>query len=269
MKLLIKSVVLLLAFSPALSQAGLADKFKEVVNTNYENKSIDIDYGDFQINYSCFHAGYNYAKYNTVPDRGSESRYSPFHLDKSTLKSWCPSQISTKSYYRKKGETQYDRGHGVHQNIWDHSRETMKKTNMMTNIVPQNRKQNRYGLWRKLETRVECARDLKDSAGMSTSTSVFLGNIWGDDKSNDHFRRSHLVTTPDFLWRVHVYPTDPNKAYAWIIPNDANAKLSNEHQYRATMHEIAERAEYPIQFPKGWSDATDTDPHVEIKCSWK
>lgn len=100
MKLLIKSIVLTLALAPAISQAGLGDLLKKIPGD--ESKSIDIDYGEFQINYSCFHAGYNYAKYNTVPDGGNESRYSPFHIDKTTLKNWCPSQISTKSYYRKK-----------------------------------------------------------------------------------------------------------------------------------------------------------------------
>lgn len=269
MKTWIKNFALVLAIMPLASQAGFGDKLKELADIDYESRSIDIDYGAFQINYSCFHAGYNYAKYATVPDQGDEDRYAPFHLDKSVLKVWCPSQRSTKAYSRPKGETQYDRGHGVHQNIWDHSRDIMKKTNMMTNIVPQNKTQNRTGLWRKLETRIECARDLTDDNGNSTVTQVYLGNIWGDDKSNDHFRISHLVTTPDYLWRVHVYPTEPNKAYAWIIPNDANAKLSTESQYRVKMSEIVERAEYPLSFPESWVDASGDDPHIDINCSWQ
>lgn len=269
MKKWIKSFALVLAVLPAISHAGFGDKLKALADIDYESRSIDIDYGAFQVNYSCFHAGYNYAKYATVPDQGNEERYSPFHLDKSVLKSWCPSQLTTKAYSRPKGETQYDRGHGVHQNIWDHSPEIMKKTNMMTNIVPQNRTQNRFGLWRKLETRVECARDLKDDSGHATVTEVYLGNIWGDDKSNDHFRKSHLVTTPDYLWRVHVYPTEPNKAYAWVIPNTDEAKLSNETKFRVTMSEIIERAEYPLSFPNEWIDAVGSDPHIDLSCSWK
>lgn len=234
-------------------------------------KDITLAYKNFTINYSCTRAGYNYVVYDTVPDSGNLPRYQPFHLEPRILTEgkMCLPQRSTKTYKRPKSDTQYDRGHGVHQNIWDHDKDTMKDTNYMSNIVPQERTQNRSGLWRTLEKRIECARDLKSSSGQATSTSVFLGNVWGTDSSNDHFRLSHGVITPDFLWRVHVYPDRPGQAYAWLFPNNKEAKSSNESQFRVRLSDIVKRAEYDLHFPESWVDATDQDPHVKTYCSWK
>lgn len=245
--------------------------FTMFASMHSEAKDITLEYKNFSINYSCSRAGYNYVVYNTVPDSGNLPRYQPFHLESRVITEGgaCLPQRSSKTYKTKPGQPSYDRGHGVHQNIWDHDKTTMEETNSMANIVPQERTQNRSGLWRVLEKRIECSRDLKDRNGYATSTSVMLGNIWGTDSSNDYFRLSHGVITPDFLWRVHVYPDRPNQAYAWIIPNTSAAKLSNEENYRVPMSDILNNAEYNLHFPDAWVDAIGQDPHVKTYCSWK
>ena len=225
-----------------------------------------IDYGFFTVNYSCLNRGFNYINYTTVKDQGDISRYEPFHKE-SALNSVdnCDNQITTSSYKKKYGQPQYHRGHGVHQNIWDHDEKMMFMTNAMTNIVPHNGIQNVSGLWRRLEERIECARD-------KTEVEVYLGNNWGNDASNDHFVRSHGVKTPDRLWRVHVYKSHPNTAFAWLIPNDEVAKRETEENYRVSLSELKKQLsdEYSWPIPSKWVSAgKKLNPYKNIRCSFK
>jgi endonuclease G len=223
--------------------------------------SIDLDYGAFKVNYSCVHRGYNFVSYTSVPDGGSLDRYQPFHIDAS-LPSGCPSKNATRSYKTPKGAEKYDRGHGVHQNIFDHDAGIMRKTNFMTNIVPQQATLNRRGLSRELEKRIECARD-------NVEVKVWLGNVWGNDVSNDKFVDTHGVTTPDYLWRIHVYADEPNRAYAWLMPNDSSPTKDMESKFRSTASAIKAKAEFEISGLPIFQETMTPDPHRFDKCSYK
>lgn len=219
---------------------------------------VVLDYGKFVVNYSCEHRGYNFAYFDTEPDGGNNPRYKPFHKEK-RLPASCPSQSSTRSYKKQPGHPQYHRGHGVNQNPWDHRPDVQMSTNYMVNIVPQNGRQNASGLWRKLEQRVECARD-------KTTVTVVVGNVWGNDVSNDLYKRSHGVTTPDFLYRIHYYH-DWDQAFAWMFPNDDKATLRNEAKYRVTLSEIRQAIkDYQLTLPGPWQDGQSNDPYTGIRC---
>tara|TARA_Y100000310_G_C20677023_1_gene813688 strand:+ start:2224 stop:3120 length:897 start_codon:yes stop_codon:yes gene_type:complete len=226
--------------------------------------TVSLDYGFYNVNYSCSHRGFNYLSYTTVPDQGKIKRYKPFHKEDALSKfPNCPSQKKTSSYRKGKNQPQYHRGHGNHQNIWDHDINMMMATNMMTNVVPHNGVQNTAGLWRELEERVECARD-------RTDVTVYLGNDWGNDGSNDYFKASHGVTTPDRIWRVHVYKSHPNKAFAWLIPNDEVAKRNDDFAYRVSLKELknALSDDYAWPIPLTWKDASsEKDPYYKKTCS--
>jgi DNA/RNA endonuclease G (NUC1) len=266
-------LVLLLFTSASASALDWRDKLKDKASDALsaakgfvsQDKQIELDYGGFTVFYGCERRGYNYVSYVTVPDSGEHSRYEPFHHEPRLAMHGCLPQKSTKSYRKAAGQEQYHRGHGIHQNILDHDLGLMKKSNAMTNIVPHHGVQNVDGLWRKLEMRIECARD-------ATTTRVMLGNIWGTDTSNDHFVDSHGVATPDELWRVHVYDDHPNQAFAWIIPNAGSPlKTDPEQPYRVTLNELKKRIgdEYELTFPPQWRDGQGHDPHTHTRCSLK
>lgn len=263
-------LLILAVVSQSAQSQSVFDKIKERATSlkgmveSTQDKSVNLDYGEFMINYSCKHRGFNYSTYTTVPDKGSLPRYKPFHQEKRLLSKGCSPQYKTSSYKKVGNAPQYHRGHGVHSNIWDHDKAIMKKTNMFTNIVPHHGVQNASGLWRHLEKRVECARDVTD-------VTVYLGNDWGNDASNDHFKRTHGVTTPDYLWRVHMYADRPNQAYAWLIRNNGDAKPKHEGSHRVSLKELKRvlRDDYEFPIPKGWVDARGKDHHSRTTCSLK
>lgn len=227
--------------------------------------SVDLDYGFHQVNYSCTHRGYNYLHYVTVPDTGYFVREEKFELEPALNGTNCPNQKTADTYRQRPGQPLYHRGHGNHQNIWDHDRVMMRLTNRMTNVVPQNGVQNTDGLWRELEKRVECARDL-------TTVEVYLGNEWGNNTSNDYFVKSHGVTTPDYLWRVHTYKSHPGLAFAWLIPNDPQAGPRDDLAYRISLNELRRITadDYPWPIPPQWQDAGNmVDPYTKRHCSLK
>jgi endonuclease G len=194
--------------------------------------SLSFD-GKFDVRYNCEKRGYETFSYNAVEDGGSLSRYQPFSQDK-RLPEHCQ-QFKTGTY-KTSSEDQYDRGHGVHQNIWDHDIKLMKLTNLMSNIIPQERRQNRYGLWRYTEKLTECHREVSD-------VYVLGGNIWGDDTSNDHFLASHGVVTPDHLFKIIIINED---VYAWIIKNDNYATTKNANEHLVSILEIESRLGYSL-----------------------
>jgi len=189
--------------------------------SNAETESlIHLNYGNWDIWYNCEKRGYEYFHYTTVKDSGNLSRYSPFHQE-DALPDSCR-QFSTSTYRTDAESPNYDRGHGVHQNIWDYSKELMEQSNSMANIVPQARYLNRYGVWRKTEELTECYRDKGE-------VQVWGGVIWGDDSKNDYFLKSHGVVTPDYLWKIVILPD--SEAYAWLMPNDDTPKAKNMNDF--------------------------------------
>jgi len=204
---------------------------------------VDIDYGFFNLSYNCTKGGFNYFAYNTVKDPHIDiGRVSPFQYDEQVgeLCHYDNNRIklasNTDTYKSPKGAPYtYDRGHGNHQNIWDHDENLMKITNNMSNIVPQESTQNRRGLWRHSEVITQCYRQ-------NNSLYVIGGNIWGNDESNDYFTKLHGVVTPDYLFKIIIMNNET--VYAFVIPNDPTATPTNSSQYMTSIHEIEKLVNY-------------------------
>lgn len=231
-----------------------------LLSCNVYARTIKLDYGSWEIHYNCEKRGYEYFHYTTVPDTGNLDRYKPFHQEKRLPKK-CR-QYSKKSYKRpKNAPIKYDRGHGVHSNLFDHSKKLMKQTNSFANIVPQAKKLNRRGVWRKTEILTECYRDIG-------TVEVWGGVIFGNDKSNDHFIRSHGVVTPDYLWKVIKFPD--GEVNAWLMPNDDTPTGLKMDTYLKAPATISKYTGIKFEIPR--SELTERDNHSKSKprgCSIK
>ncbi|MDB2343149.1 DNA/RNA non-specific endonuclease [Porticoccaceae bacterium] len=210
-----------------LALATSLNGYATVKNSGEIHKLV---FDNWVIHYNCDHRGYEFFYYTAGTDTGNLERYKPFHQE-NQLPKYCR-QKSTSTYKLPKNfPLSYDRGHGVHQNIWDHSRELMKQSNSMANIVPQASKLNRRGAWRQTEKLTECWRDKGDVA-------VHGGVIWGSDKSNDHFKSSHGVTTPDYLYKIIQF--HDGGVNAWIFPNNNEPTVENIDNYLVSPADITE-----------------------------
>ena len=233
---------------------------------NNEEKYVTINFEHYELEFNCERGGYNHFSYNTVEDGGQHKRYPTFlgYKEIGNLCNYSEERYKlsqkTSTYKSPKGALTYDRGHGVHQNIWDHNKEFMKQTNYMINIVPHESKQNRQGLWRYAEKLTECLRDNYD-------LYVIGGNIWGNDTTNDYFFDTHNVQTPDKLFKIIVNDKD---VHAWIIPNDRSANSRNAKKYAVSIDDIEKSIGYTfssiddnIRYKKG------TTPSLPRNCSLK
>jgi hypothetical protein len=77
------------------------------------------------------------------------------------------------------------------------------------------------------------------------------------------------VTTPDYLWRVHVYADKPGIAYAWYIKNNGDAKPKDESAHRISLRELEEvlADDYTFPIPRNIRDARSQDHHRNTTCS--
>jgi endonuclease G len=221
---------------------------------------IELDFGSWEIMYSCEHRGVESFHYKTVEDTGELKRYKPFHQEMRIPKR-CR-QFKTSSYrLPKNAKISYDRGHNVHQNVWDHSSKLMKQSNSMANIVPQASKLNRRGVWRYTEEVTECFRDFG-------TVEVWGGSIWGNDSTNDHFIKSHGVTTPDHLWKIIRLPN--GKVNAWLMPNDNSPTRSRMDNYLVAPATIAKLTGIQFDIPSSEMSQMDTHSFQKPKyCSLK
>lgn len=207
---------------------------------------IKLQYSQWTIYYNCEKRGFEYFYYKTVPDNGDKKRYKTFGQEK-RLPEKCR-QFSTKPYKSPGKTMRYDRGHGVHQNLWDHSEDLMAQSNSMANIVPQEANLNRRGVWRYTEELTECWRDYG-------TVEVWGGVLWGNDVSNDYFIKSHGVVTPDFLWKIIKFPD--GEINAWIMPNDNTPQKMKVDSYLVAPATIAKYTD--IKFHIERSQATEKD----------
>ena len=174
---------------------------------------VQVTYPDFTIWLDCAKRGAVVAYYEVGRDSGNIDTDLNFIIDENHKD--CQ-QTSTETYKRPKhAQDQYDRGHLVPANHLDGNEDAYRASYFLTNAVPQERKLNRYGTWRKTEDFIECWRD-KDSL------EVWIGVIWGDESVNDHFVQSRGIATPDafvkMVYRPGKAPED-GKAIAWLLPN--------------------------------------------------
>ncbi len=224
-------------------------------------ETLVLNYKDFTVHYNCENRGYDMFYYKTERDSGNHNRYEEFHLDLK-IPNRC-TQITTNSYkLPKSSKVTYDRGHGVPQKVWDHKLFTMKETNYMTNIVPQESTQNRKGLWKHFEELVECYRDLNDMV-------IVGGTVWGNDTSNDYFVKSHGVKTPDALYQIMLM--ENNSIFALMFPNDSTATKENGLDYLVSVRDIEKAVGYSIPYiPEDLKDKSETYiPKIPKGCSQK
>lgn len=193
-----------------------------------------LDYESFTIWLDCDRRGAVKFRYNAQRDQGNFKRSSSFYLDPKVPKR-CQ-QTSTGSY--KHAKERYDRGHLVPANHLDNSKKAIKQSNYMTNILPQAANMNR-GAWKRTETIAECYRDLDELL-------IIGGVIWGNNRKNDHFVKSHGVTTPEAFWKLILRGRD--RVIAWVIPNTKAAKHKQLDDYLVTVEELEQRT--GEQFPE-------------------
>ena len=222
---------------------------------------ISLKYDSWEILYNCEKRGYEFFQYSTSPNSGDLKRFKPFHQE-SRLPKRCQ-QFSTDTYKLPKGsKITYDRGHGgKHQNLVDFDIDIMMQTNSMANIVPQASKLNRYGAWRETEVLTQCWREFG-------TLTVYGGNIWGNDKSNDHFLKSHGVVTPDYLFKVIKY--HDGIVNAWIFPNDNKPRKANMNNYLVSPKKISDITGFKFDLDDSEYIEKDAKSRVRPKvCSTK
>jgi endonuclease G len=238
-------------------------KERNTENEVFENneKYVTISFEHYELEFNCQRGGYNHFSYTTVRDSGKLDRYAKFsgYEDIGKLCKYDPKRAKlSQNKETYKSPSGYDRGHGVHQNIWDHSEKLMKETNYMINIVPQEAKQNRQGLWRYGEKLTECLRD-------QNAVYVIGGNIWGNNTENDYFVSTHNVQTPDDLFKIII---NGNEVHAWIIPNNDTANVRNSRHYSVSINDIEKAVGYKFA---GISDSLrykkGTTPSLPKGCS--
>lgn len=190
-------------------------------------ETIRLDYEGFTIWLDCDRRGAVKFRYNTQRDQGNIKRHSKFYLDPKVSKK-CQ-QTSTGSY--RHASERYDRGHLVPANHLDNSKVAIKQSNYMTNILPQAANMNR-GAWKRTETITECYRDIDELL-------ILGGVIWGKNRNNDHFIKSHGVATPEAFWKLIIRGRD--RVIAWVVPNTQVAKYKKLDAYLVSVEELEER----------------------------
>jgi endonuclease G len=170
-----------------------------------------LEYEGFTVWLDCSKRAAVMFHYVASKDGGKLDRKGSFALDPDPELRNCQ-QFSTDTYQSALtvSGVSYDLGHQVPANHLDHSATAIAQSNYMTNILPQTLSMNR-GAWRATEDIIECLRDVTD-------LEIWGGPIWGSDRSNDYFVKSHGVKTPDHFWKV-VIRRDTGAAIGWIIPN--------------------------------------------------
>lgn len=218
-----------------------------------ENKSnnqiIKLDYTGFTIWLDCDKKGATRFRYNAQRDTGNAKRHHKFYMDKN-VPDHCQ-QRSAKSYKGKQKTGRYDRGHLVPANHMDSDPQAIRDSNYMTNIIPQAANANR-GAWLLTEEIVECYRDIEELL-------VVGGVIWGNDKSDDYFYKTHGIRTPDAYWKVILRGTPGNeRLISWIIPNVQDAKRKKLDQYLVSVNDIERvTGEQVTEVPKYLKDQTE------------
>lgn len=186
----------------------------EILQLNYEGFTIWLD---------CERHGAVKFRYNVQRDVGNYKRHKEFSLD-TNVPARC--QQRSVGVYRHKGQ-QYDRGHLVPANHLDYSKKAIGQSNYMTNILPQAKNFNR-GAYKHTEEITECYRDIDDLL-------IIGGVIWGNNRQNDFYLRSHGVATPDAFWKVIIRN---ERVIAWIIPNSQSATYDTLDRYIVSVDDI-------------------------------
>ena len=188
---------------------------------------LRLDYEGFTIWLDCDKRGAVKFRYNAQRDQGDFKRHGQFYFD-ADVSTHCQ-QKSSASY--KHPPQRYDRGHLVPANHLDYSRNAIRQSNYMTNILPQAANMNR-GAWLLTEEIVECYRDIDELL-------VIGGVIWGNNPADDYFVDSHGVKTPDAFWKVIIRGKD--RVIAWVVPNIQDATKEKLDTYLVSVEELEQQ----------------------------
>lgn len=188
--------------------------------------------------------------YQVEKDIGNLQRYSSFFLDP-TVPNSC--QQLTSNTYTGSG---YDRGHMVAANHVDQSQEALKESNYMTNVCPQRANLNR-GAWLLTEEITECHRDID-------TLNIYGGIIMGDDITNDIFKYTHGIRTPDFYWKI-IENTRTKDVIAWILPNTDSATRTNLNQYATSILDIETKSGFILN---NFSYSQKLIKHTNWQTNW-
>jgi len=203
----------------------------------YEKK-----YNDFTIWLDCIDHGPVVFFYELGNDTGNKKRSGSFKTDFSVPASCQPK--TGKSYRTSTVDPStgtWDRGHLVPANHMDHSKDAMKETFFVSNILPQQSRFNQSsGAWFKTEEISECYRDI-------TTLTIWGGVIWGNDESNDFFVDSHGIKTPDYWWKV-IYRHDNGEYVAWLFPNHKSALAGDIDDFLLSLEDLQGALEYVPDF---------------------
>lgn len=185
---------------------------------------LRLDYEGFTVWLDCKKRGAVKFRYTAQHDNGNFKRYKKFHLDPNV-----PRRCQQKSF-RGYGKG-YDRGHLVPANHLDYSRNAIRQSNYITNVLPQAANMNR-GAWLRTEEITECYRDIDELL-------VIGGVIWGNNPADDYFVNSHGVKTPDAYWKVIIRGIGQDeRAIAWVVPNSQEAKDGQLDRYLVSIEEL-------------------------------
>ena len=176
------------------------------------HRIVTLDHGAYALDYDCVdRLSVRYA-YTLGVDTGTAVRPGTFVRQDPLLPADCPAQTSAASYASV--WPGWDRGHLAAANHMDASDALIAQTFLMSNIVPQRAAFNQ-GIWAEAEAIAECWRDV--------APVQVVGGVLANDATNDLFRASHGVATPDWFWMVLISadPARPGqqRALAWWIPN--------------------------------------------------
>jgi endonuclease G len=123
--------------------------------------------------------------------------------------------------------TNFDRGHLVPASDMNSNKYYAKDAALITNIVPQFPRFNRYGLWRESE---RYGQELAKKYG---EIIVIAGPLYKDENI-----RGFVIQVPSHYFKIFVYEVDGAKLYlAYVFPhsNDNNRNIQN---YRKPLEEV-------------------------------
>jgi endonuclease G len=183
---------------------------------------LKVEHEGFALWVDCAQRAATKFQYNAQFDTGNSSRDEWRFAEDDLTPKECQ-QTSNISYGKN-----YDRGHLVPANHLDYSRQSVKESFYMTNVLPQASNMNR-GAWLATEEIIECYRDVDDLV-------VIGGVIFGNNTKDDYFVESHGIKTPDSFWKVVI--RSGGDAIAWNIPNVQTAIRSKLDSYLVTVAQI-------------------------------
>lgn len=209
------------AFGLALSAATPSAHAAEL-ERRFKSFTVKVDCGR--------KVGY-WFEYQTVPDTGKLERtgdLARFNVDPLKAAKNCQ-QTNTKPYGTANG-VDYDMGHLIPINHFDHDRTAALESNYMTNITPQARKLNR-GAWLRTEELIECHRDDGD-------LFVEGGVVWNDAKKTHKPIASHGVQPPEYYWKL---VSNTRGAVAWLFPNsNTGVEKADLDKYKLSVKKLEE-----------------------------